>query len=135
MSLLTIPPISDSAEQLINDDLTIVLPLPETPIRVYTNTLLDELETVFDDGYVNTLMQNVVSEESNVRQVVTRIVLGEADAAFVYQTDVTPDVADDLLTIPLPNDIEMPLAQYPIAMLHDTNYLTNCSSLCRFRPL
>ncbi len=111
----------DSAEQLINNDLAIVLPLPETPIRVYTNTLLDELETIFGDGYVDTLMQNVVSEESNVRQVVTRIILGEADAAFVYQTDVTPNVADDLLTIPLPDNIVMPLAQYPIAVLHDTD--------------
>ena len=54
--------------------------------------------TAFTKG----VLRNLVSEESNVRQVVARsIALGEADAGIVYQSDALGDVADQLIAIPV----------------------------------
>src|SRR4029434_9760559 len=59
---------------------------------------------------------NIVSREPNVRQVMAKVQLGEADAAVVYLTDVTPQSAPDLLTISIPDDLNT-LATYPIALV------------------
>src|SRR5687768_17384610 len=59
---------------------------------------------------------NVVSREPNVRQVVAKVQLGEADAAVVYQSDVTPQAAPDLTIVSIPDDLNT-LASYPIALV------------------
>ncbi|HLT19087.1 MAG TPA: substrate-binding domain-containing protein, partial [Thermomicrobiales bacterium] len=42
--------------------------------------------------------------------------LGEADAGIVYETDVTPDVAEDVRLIPIPDGLNI-IAEYPIVAL------------------
>ena len=46
--------------------------------------------------------------------MVTKVALGEADAGVVYQTDVTPDVADRVEIIEIPETFNV-VAEYPIA--------------------
>ena len=53
------------------------------------------------------MTKNVVSNESNVKQVVTKIQLGEGDAGIVYGTDVTRDVANDLTQIAIPTPLNI----------------------------
>jgi molybdate transport system substrate-binding protein len=77
-------------------------------------------------------LANVVSEEPNVRQVVARVVLGEADAAIVYRTDITPDVAESLTIIELPTAIESPIARYPIAPLLDAPHPDSAAQFIEF---
>jgi molybdate transport system substrate-binding protein len=59
---------------------------------------------------------NVVSNELDVKAVVTKIALGEADAGVVYSTDVTPSVAGKLNEYPFPASVA-PDIEYPIAAL------------------
>ena len=66
--------------------------------------------------FVERVLDNLVSEESNVRQVVTRVALGEADAGIVYQTDVIGAVSERLITIRIDQEHNQ-LASYPIAIL------------------
>jgi molybdate transport system substrate-binding protein len=48
--------------------------------------------------------------------VVAKVALGEADAGIVYTTDVTPDVADQLEMIEIPDAFNV-TATYPIALV------------------
>ena len=65
------------------------------------------------------VLANLVSEEPNVRNVLQKVALGEVDAGFVYQTDITAARASgDVLVIPIPTPANVS-AQYPIAVLRD----------------
>jgi ABC-type molybdate transport system substrate-binding protein len=44
----------------------------------------------------------VVSTETDVKQILHKVALNEADAGIVYRTDVTPDVADQVTIIDVP---------------------------------
>jgi molybdate transport system substrate-binding protein len=61
---------------------------------------------------------NVISEEANVRQLATKILLGEADAGVVYRTDVSPVIADQVRTVEIPAALNV-TARYPLAVLED----------------
>jgi molybdate transport system substrate-binding protein len=56
-----------------------------------------------------------VLEEENVKQVVTKVQLGEADAGIVYVSDVTPKVSKDVQTVTIP-DAYNQIALHPIAL-------------------
>ena len=45
--------------------------------------------------------------------------LGEADAGIVYVSDITPAVADDVITLPIPPKYNL-VADYPIAIVAET---------------
>jgi molybdate transport system substrate-binding protein len=53
------------------------------PIGDYTRTVLRRL------GMSRAVLANVVSQEPDVRSVLAKVALGEADAGFVYRTDAT----------------------------------------------
>ncbi len=54
-----------------------------------------------------------------IGQEVAKIALGEADAGVVYLSDVTPDTADAVITIDIPDAVNT-LASYPIAITNDS---------------
>ena len=54
------------------------------PIGSYTRQLLDTL------GIKDAVLHNVVSQETDVKGIVAKVALGEADAGFVYRTDAKP---------------------------------------------
>ena len=106
-------------EDLGGKTLLLVLAVTGTPIRDYTNAMFDSHSDEYGDDFAKRALENLVSEESNVRQVVARIALGEADAGIVYQTDVTDEVADDVIRFPIA-DRHNQIASYPVATLDDT---------------
>jgi molybdate transport system substrate-binding protein len=61
-------------------------------------------------------MANVVSEEENVKGVVAKVQLGEADAGLVYRSDVTPGIASRLRVLEIPPAANI-VASYPIVAL------------------
>jgi molybdate transport system substrate-binding protein len=61
-------------------------------------------------------LANVVSEEENVKGVVAKVQLGEADAGVVYRSDVTQDIAGRLQVLDIPDDANV-IATYPIVAL------------------
>jgi molybdate transport system substrate-binding protein len=90
----------------------VVIGDPGVPIGSYTRQLLDTL------GIKDDVMRNVVSQETDVRGIVSKVALGEADAGFVYVTDAKP-VASQTRTILLPGWAQ-PSIRYQIAIVSST---------------
>jgi len=76
--------------------------------------VLDKLDAVLNTGYKNKVLANVVSYENDVKQVVAKILLGEADAGIVYLSDTI--TAPDLIKIVIPSENNV-VARYPLAAL------------------
>jgi molybdate transport system substrate-binding protein len=72
------------------------------PISRYVKECLGKLAGLpdFPAGYAAAVEANVVSREDNVRAALTKVELGEADAAFVYATDAASSDAVEEIPIP-----------------------------------
>jgi molybdate transport system substrate-binding protein len=88
------------------------------PAGKYTREALTKLAGAegFPPEYEQKVVGNVVSQEENVKSVVSKVQLGEADAGFVYQSDVTPSVSRYVRAFQIPDEYNV-IARYPIAML------------------
>jgi molybdate transport system substrate-binding protein len=99
----------------------IVLAAEEVPAGRYSLAFLDQAaaDPAFGPGFKEAVLANVVSYEENVRAVLTKVALGEADAGIVYASDAAgPDgVALPRLEIPAGLNV---VAAYPIAALNDS---------------
>jgi molybdate transport system substrate-binding protein len=110
-----------SLRYLANEGVKLVVAAEEVPIREYTDTMLERLaaDPSYGEDYRTAVLNNIVSEEENVRQVSAKVALGEADAGIVYRSDVTPDIADQILMLPVPDELNT-IASYPIAVTNDS---------------
>ncbi len=79
------------------------------PIGAYTRQILDTI------GITADVLKNVVSQETDVKGIVSKVALGEADVGFVYVTDAKP-VASRAKTVPLPAWAQPPV-RYEIAVV------------------
>lgn len=111
----------------------IVLALPNVPVGDYSRQSLQEMDASgdFPAGFASRVRSNVVSEESNVRQVLAKVALGEADAGIAYGTDVTPDIIDQVRTIEIPGEFNV-LAVYPIALVKSASDSTRATAFIEF---
>jgi molybdate transport system substrate-binding protein len=97
-----------------NDGIRLVLANPDVPAGAYARQSLCKIGAA-DDGYVDSVAGSIVSEEDNVRSVLTKVQLGEADAGIVYRSDALAG-GDQVQTIDIPI-AENVIATYPIASL------------------
>ena len=70
-----------TAADLTKPGVKVVIGDPSVPVGAYTRTVLANL------GISAAVLKNVVSQETDVRSVLAKVALGEADAGFVYITD------------------------------------------------
>lgn len=103
-------------KDLAKPGLKIVLAAASVPVGGYALTALDKMNADFGATFSQTVLSSVVSYEDNVKQVVAKVQLGEADAGIVYTSDVTPQVAAKLIKLDIPDKYNV-LATYPIAAL------------------
>lgn len=104
-------------EDLAQPGVRLVLADAAVPAGRYALTFLDRaaeddaLGMAFREG----ALANVVSYEQNVRTVLTKVALGEADAGIVYVSDAA---AAEVEVVTIPERLN-PVARYPIARLRD----------------
>jgi molybdate transport system substrate-binding protein len=117
--LVVILPVDNPAgleklKDLANPGIKIVLAAEEVPVGNYARQSLDLMNASFGADFKDKVLANVVSNEDNVKQVVSKIQLGEADAGIAYVSDIV--ASPDLKTIEIPTELNV-IAKYPIAPL------------------
>ena len=107
-------------QDLANSGLKLVLAAAEVPVGKYSVEFLDKAiqDAAFETTFKDDVLKNVVSYEDNVKSVLTKVVLGEADAGIVYLTDISLDNAGKVGRLDIPDALNA-VATYPIAAVSD----------------
>lgn len=106
-------------EDLANPGIKLVLAAEEVPVGNFARQALDLMNGPFGTDFKDKVLANVVSNEDNVKQVVTKVELGEVDAGIVYTSDAI--AAPELQTIEIPSELNV-VAKYPIAPLLNSEH-------------
>jgi molybdate transport system substrate-binding protein len=106
-----------SLADLSKPGLKLVLAAEDVPAGKYARQILENLNATLGSDYQEKVLANVVSYEDNIRQAVTKVQLGEADASLVYVSDAV--AVPDLRQIEIPADVNV-VAEYPIAPLSES---------------
>lgn len=95
----------------------LVLAGEDVPIGRYAREVLAKASGTggISPDFSDRVLANLKSEEANVRAVLAKIQLGEADAGVVYRTDIVAAAGDvRVIEIPAPYNV---LAEYSIAVV------------------
>jgi molybdate transport system substrate-binding protein len=104
-----------SVLDLTKPGVRVVIGDSSVPVGSYTLTVLKNL------GLSDAVLKNVVSREQDVKGVVGKVVTGEADAGFVYVTDVRP-VRGKVLAIAI-RESAQPHVVYEVAVVKNAKHL------------
>ncbi len=110
----------EGVADLENPDLIVVACDPEVPIGAYS-------QEVFENAGVTVEPDSL---EEDVKAVVNKVVLGEADAGVVYSTDVIA-AGDDAEGVEIPTDINV-TPEYPVAVTKEAADADAASSFTDF---
>ncbi len=105
-------------QDLARPGLKLVIGQKDLPAGNYARQVFAKMDRdpSYGSGFAERALANVASEESNVKQIVSKVQLGEADAGVVYSTDVTPAVRSEVKVITIPDDLNV-IARYPVALV------------------
>jgi molybdate transport system substrate-binding protein len=105
-------------QDLAKPKLKLVLASKDVPVGNYSRQALDKMsqDPAFGNDFAKRVLANLVSEETNVKQVAAKVQLGEADAGMVYSTDVTQAIRPVVRVIDIPAEFNV-IAKYPIAVV------------------
>jgi len=92
----------------------VVIGAPEVPVGRYTLALLDRAGASLGADFRARVEARVVSRELNVRQVLAKVRLGEADAGVVYRSDAW-SARGEVVVVEVPAALDV-VAEYPIGL-------------------
>lgn len=106
-----------SPQDLANPGVSIILGGENVPVGRYSRLFLEAASesSDFSADYGSDVLANLVSESANVREIAAAIALDEVDAGIVYASDVTPEIADDVTVIEIPEEVNQ-VAEYSMSM-------------------
>lgn len=109
----------DGVDDLATAGLKLVLAAEEVPVGRYSRDAFVLMTAQYGSDFKDKVLANVVSNEDNVKQVVAKVRLGEADAGIVYASDAVS--APELPKIEIPAEMNV-TAVYPIAPLTGSSH-------------
>ena len=106
---------------LANKGIKIDLADETVPVGKYALTFLENAskDKTYGSDFKTNVLKNVVSKEDNVKAVLTKVSMGEADAGIVYVSDISGDYADKVGKLIIPDSLNS-IASYPIAAISDS---------------
>ena len=110
-------------QDLSKQGLKLVLAAEAVPVGNYSQQFLTKAsqDPAFTEGFRREVLDNVVSYESNVKAVLSKVLLGEADSGIVYTSDISDNNISQLGILPIPEELNV-LADYLIAPLMDSQH-------------
>jgi molybdate transport system substrate-binding protein len=118
--VVILPPKNPANVQTLADlakpGLKLILEDKSVPAGAYSLQILDNMskDPTYGADFSKNVLANVVSYETDVKSVVSKVDLGEGDAGIVYVTDAS--ATPDLKTISIPSNFNV-IAKYPISAL------------------
>ena len=122
-----------SLSDLAEPGVMIVMGIKESPFGSYALQVLDNLanDSAYGPEFRDPVMNNVVSQETSVSHLVSKIALGEADAGFAYQSDISPELSEQVSKVEIPDQYNV-VAEYPLGVLMDAENPEEASSFIEF---
>jgi molybdate transport system substrate-binding protein len=107
-------------KDLANPGLKVVLANKSVPVGGYALDFLGKASKLpeYTTEFSPTVLKSVVSYEENVKAVLSKITLGEADAGIVYTTDAATVTDGSIGTLNIPDNLNT-IATYPIAAINN----------------
>jgi molybdate transport system substrate-binding protein len=101
----------------------IVMGTKDVPVGDYALQIISKMgnDSAYGHDYKEKVLANVISQETNVNYVVTKVALGEADVGFAYVSDITEDLTSKVDKIDIPDEYNV-VAQYPMGVLLESKY-------------
>ena len=120
-------------QDLARPGVTVVLAARAVPVGQYALDFLDRAsrDPAFGADYRKNVEANVVSYEENVRAVLAKVALGEADAGVVYVSDVIANPRSPVRRLEIPASLNA-IASYPIAPLNDSKNAELAAQFVRY---
>lgn len=120
---------------LAGENVKLVIAHPEVPAGRYARAVIELLaqDPRFGPQYSAQLLDNVVSQELNVRGVLQKVILGEADAGFVYASDLhsIKNAVKNIFALPVPHEVNV-AAVYPVSVLRDAAKQESAETFIQF---
>jgi molybdate transport system substrate-binding protein len=119
-------------QDLARPGLRLVITAEQVPIGHYTRRALAKMSGpgALGVGFEQRVLANVVSQETNVRGLLAKVELGEADAAIVYASDATA-AGPKVRSIPIPARFNE-VAVYPAGVVVASAHPTEAGAFARF---
>lgn len=113
-SKFTIAEVKDLAQP----GLKLVVADKTVPVGDYTNQFLDKAvaDSTLGQAFADAVKANEVSFEADVKSVLAKVDVCEADAGIVYKSDAFTDKTEGIKSFLIPEELNI-LAKYPIAMV------------------
>lgn len=104
-------------QDLVRPGTKVVVAGATVPVGRYTTQVMSRMAAAgrFGDDFQMRVQANVASQETNVRAVLAKVALGEADAGFVYATDAAT-LPEKVRMFDIPKRYNV-VAEYPIGVV------------------
>jgi len=112
-----------SLSDLAKPGIKIIMGTKDVPVGDYALQIIDKLgnDSSYGLDYKAKVLSNVISQETTVNYVVTKVALGEADVGFAYVSDVTEDLSSKVDKIEIPDEYNI-IAEYPMGLLQESEF-------------